>query len=73
LYHSRVAPSHPSPYIKVSPLWACPIAGEINGDKSLWKSLPEPTLLLLFQDWFDEAVKTEINDPDAIALASVDA
>ena len=27
----------------------------------------------LFQSWFDEAVKTEINDPDAIALASVDA
>ena len=27
----------------------------------------------LFQNWFDEAVKTEINDPDAIALASVDA
>ncbi|HAE08942.1 MAG TPA: pyridoxamine 5'-phosphate oxidase, partial [Alphaproteobacteria bacterium] len=27
----------------------------------------------LFQDWYDEAVKTEINDPDAIALASVDA
>jgi len=27
----------------------------------------------LFQIWFDEAVKTEINDPDAIALASVDA
>jgi pyridoxamine 5'-phosphate oxidase len=26
----------------------------------------------LFQSWFDEAVKTEINDPDAIALASVD-
>ena len=26
----------------------------------------------LFQTWYDEAVKTEINDPDAIALASVD-
>ena len=26
----------------------------------------------LFQNWYDEAVKTEINDPDAIALASVD-
>jgi pyridoxamine 5'-phosphate oxidase len=26
----------------------------------------------LFQAWYDEAVKTEINDPDAIALASVD-
>ena len=27
----------------------------------------------LFQSWFDEAVAAEINDPDAIALASVDA
>ena len=27
----------------------------------------------LFQTWFDEAVASEINDPDAIALASVDA
>ena len=27
----------------------------------------------LFQTWFDEAVKAEINDPDAIALASVNA
>ena len=27
----------------------------------------------LFQSWFDEAVATEINDPDAIALASVNA
>jgi pyridoxamine 5'-phosphate oxidase len=27
----------------------------------------------LFQAWYDEAVKTEINDPDAIALASVNA
>jgi len=27
----------------------------------------------LFQTWYDEAVKTEINDPDAIALASVNA
>ena len=26
---------------------------------------------VLFQNWIDEAVKTEINDPDAIALASV--
>ena len=26
----------------------------------------------LFQRWYDEAVKTEINDPDAIAIASVD-
>ena len=26
----------------------------------------------LFQSWFDEAVVAEINDPDAIALASVD-
>ena len=26
----------------------------------------------LFQSWFDEAVAVEINDPDAIALASVD-
>ena len=25
----------------------------------------------LFQIWYDEAVKTEINDPDAIAIASV--
>ena len=25
----------------------------------------------LFQSWFDEAVAAEINDPDAIALASV--
>ncbi len=25
----------------------------------------------LFQIWYDEAVKTEVNDPDAIALASV--
>ena len=25
----------------------------------------------LFQNWFDEAVAAEINDPDAIALASV--
>ena len=28
---------------------------------------------VLFQTWFDEAVKAEINDPDAIALASVNA
>jgi pyridoxamine 5'-phosphate oxidase len=28
---------------------------------------------LLFQAWFDEAVTAEINDPDAIALASVNA
>ena len=28
---------------------------------------------VLFQTWFDEAVKSEINDPDAIALASVNA
>ena len=27
----------------------------------------------LFQSWFDEAVSAEINDPDAIALASVNA
>ena len=27
----------------------------------------------LFQTWYDEAVKIEINDPDAIALASVNA
>ena len=27
----------------------------------------------LFQSWFDEAVMAEINDPDAIALASVNA
>ena len=27
----------------------------------------------LFHDWFEEAKKTEINDPDAMALASVDA
>ena len=27
----------------------------------------------LFQTWFDEAVASEINDPDAMALASVDA
>ena len=27
----------------------------------------------LFQSWYDEAVGAEINDPDAIALASVDA
>ena len=27
----------------------------------------------LFQTWYDEAVRTEINDPDAIALASVNA
>lgn len=27
----------------------------------------------LFQTWFDDAVKAEINDPDAVALASVDA
>ena len=26
----------------------------------------------LFQSWYDDAVKTEINDPDAIAIASVD-
>lgn len=28
---------------------------------------------VLFQTWFDEAVSAEINDPDAIALASVNA
>ena len=28
---------------------------------------------VLFQTWFDEAVTAEINDPDAIALASVNA
>jgi len=28
---------------------------------------------LLFNQWFEEAQKSEINDPDAIALASVDA
>ena len=27
----------------------------------------------LFQSWFDEAIAAEINDPDAIALASVNA
>ncbi len=27
----------------------------------------------LFQSWYDEAVQHEVNDPDAIALASVDA
>lgn len=27
----------------------------------------------LFQSWYDDAVKTEINDPDAMAIASVDA
>ena len=27
---------------------------------------------VLFKQWFDEAQETEINDPDAIALASVD-
>ena len=26
----------------------------------------------LFQSWYDEAVASEINDPDAMALASVD-
>ena len=28
---------------------------------------------LLFNQWFEEAQKSEVNDPDAIALASVDA
>ena len=28
---------------------------------------------VLFQSWFDDAVAAEINDPDAISLASVDA
>ena len=28
---------------------------------------------LLFNQWFAEAQQSEINDPDAIALASVDA
>ena len=28
---------------------------------------------LIFRRWFDEAKKTELNDPDAIALATVDA
>ena len=28
---------------------------------------------LLFNQWFEEAQQSEINDPDAIALASVDA
>ena len=27
---------------------------------------------VLFKQWFEEAQETEINDPDAIALASVD-
>ena len=27
---------------------------------------------ILFQSWYDEAVKTEVNDPDAIAIATVD-
>ena len=26
----------------------------------------------IFRRWFDEAVKKEINDPDAIALSTVD-
>ena len=26
----------------------------------------------LFQSWYDDAVKTEVNDPDAMAIASVD-
>ena len=26
----------------------------------------------IFKSWFEEAVKTEINDPDAIALSTVD-
>ena len=29
--------------------------------------------LRLFADWFEEARKTEINDPEAMALATVDA
>lgn len=28
---------------------------------------------LLFEEWFDEAKKTELNDPNAMALATVDA
>ena len=27
---------------------------------------------ILFQRWYDDAVKTEINDPDAMSIASVD-
>ena len=27
---------------------------------------------VLFQSWYDDAVKTEVNDPDAMAIASVD-
>ena len=27
----------------------------------------------LFQSWYDEAVAAEVNDPDAMALATVDA
>ena len=73
MYHGRVAPSHTSPYIEIGPVWACPIAGPYQ-----WRQIPmEITAgtdpFALFQNWFDEAVKTEINDPDAIALASVDA
>jgi len=41
--------SHPRPYIEISPFWACLIMGDINGDKFLWKSLPEPTLLPFFR------------------------
>ena len=26
----------------------------------------------IFKRWFEESVKTEINDPDAIALSTVD-
>ena len=33
--------------------------------------LPGTNPFTLFQNWYDEAQKTEINDPDAIALASV--
>ena len=35
-----------------------------------FKDLDDP--IKLFQEWFNEAKKTEINDPNALALATAD-
>ena len=40
------------------------------GLDNCFKDLDNP--IDLFEDWFNEAKKTEINDPNALALATAD-
>ncbi len=40
------------------------------GLDNCFKDLSDP--IILFKEWFNEAKKTEINDPNAVSLATAD-